>query len=425
MQPEKDLLYTDNAVARKLDNGMTVTLERLPYLHSATAGVWVKTGSANEQPDQAGISHFLEHLFFKGTKTRTARQIMEPIESKGGHLNAFTSREYTCLYIKTLDKHLAAGIEVLADVIKNSTFCDLDKERNVVLEEIASIEDVPEDYAHDLLSARLWPNHPLGWPVSGRVESVANITIKDVQSYYKAWYRPRNMYFSIAGNFDESAVLEQVDREFGGLPPSPSHKHSGPPEFAPGIEIVERDIAQNHLCMAFPGPTVSDERRYVYDILSSALGGGSTSRLFERIREEEGLAYSIYSFHSCFFTAGMFGIYAAVAPENFDRTLGLIFEEIGKFRAKPIPETELENNREHLKGSMLMSLESTFNRMSRMAKSMIYYKRLLGLSEIIGALDAVTVDDLHQVAVEIFRPERCTMLVLGPKPATPLEGIPL
>lgn len=425
MQPEKDLLYTDNAVARKLDNGMTVTFERLPYLHSATAGVWVKTGSANEQPEQAGVSHFLEHLFFKGTKTRTARQIMEPIESRGGHLNAFTSREYTCLYVKTLDKHLATAVEVLADVIKNSTFCDLEKERNVVLEEIASIEDVPEDYTHDLISERLWPDHPLGGPVSGREETVSALALQDVQNYYKAWYRPRNMYFSIAGNFDENAVLEQVDREFGGLPPSTSHKHSGPPTFSAGIEVVERDIAQNHICMAFPGPTVSDERRYVYDILSSAIGGGTTSRLFQRIREDEGLAYSIYSFHSCFFTAGMFGVYAAVAPEHLDQTLDLIFEEVRKFRGQPISETELENNREHLKGSMLMSLESTFNRMSRMAKSMLYYKRLLGISEIIRSLDAVTTADLHQVAGEIFQPERCTMLILGPSPAKPIEHIQL
>ncbi len=425
MSQEKDALYSDNAVARKIDNGMSVTLERLPYLHSATAGVWIKSGSANETEGQAGISHFLEHLFFKGTKTRTARQIMEPIESRGGHLNAFTSREYTCVYVKTLDKHIATGIEILADVIKNSTFCDLEKERNVVLEEIASIEDVPEDHAHDLLSRRMWPDHPLGQSVSGYEETVARLALQDVQKYYRAWYRPRGMYFSIAGNYDEKAVLDQVDSEFGGLAPSSSLKRGGAPTFNPGIERVERDIAQNHICLGFPGPTVSDPKRYVYDILSSALGGGSTSRLFERIREDEGLAYSIYSFHSCFFAAGMFGIYAAVAPENFDKTIALIFEEVRKFRDKPITKEELESNREHLKGSMLMSLESTFNRMSRMAKSMLYYKRLLGIHEVIEALDAVTVDDVTAAARDMFQPGQCVMVVLGPVNGTPIESIPL
>jgi predicted Zn-dependent peptidase len=425
LEQGKDNGYTDNAVARKLDNGMSVTFERLPYLHSATAGIWVRSGSANETAEQSGVSHFLEHLFFKGTKTRTTRQIMEPIESKGGHLNAFTSREYTCVYVRTLDKHISTGIEILADVIKNSTFSDLEKERNVVLEEIASIEDVPEDYVHDLLSRHMWPGHSLGRPVSGSQETVSKLELKDVQNYFKEWYRPRAMYFSVAGNFDENAVLDQVYGEFGGLQPSPSMKRGGAPEFKSGMEVFERDIAQNHVCLGFPGSTVLDPRRYVYDILSSALGGGSTSRLFERIREKEGLAYSIYSFHSCFFSTGMLGVYAAVAPESFANAADMTFEEIRKLRDQPMTEAELELNREHLKGSMLMSLENTFNRMSRMAKSMIYYKRLLGIHEVIQALDAVTVDDLHQVAQETFLPDRCAMVVLGPASAAPVREIPL
>lgn len=425
MGQEKSASYTDNAVARKLDNGMTVTLERLPYLHSATAGIWIQTGSANERAEQGGISHFLEHLFFKGTKTRSARQIMEPIESRGGHLNAFTSREYTCIYVKTLDKHVAEGIEILADIVKNSTFADLDKERNVVLEEIASIEDVPEDFAHDLLMRHLWPTHALGRSVLGDEDTIGSINLQQVLDYYKAWYRPRGMYFSIAGNFDEDAVLDQVRNEFGCLPPSSSVKPDEPPTYGTGIHKVERDIAQDHVCLGFPGPTVSDPRRYTYDVLSSALGGATTSRLFQRIREDEGLAYSIYSFHSCYFMAGVLGVYAAVAPESFKKTADLTFEEIRKFRDNPIPEEEIDRNREHLKGSMLMSLESTFNRMSRMAKSMIYYQRLLSIQEIINGLDAVTREDVNQVACETFTPENCTAVVLGPEDGITLEDIAL
>ena len=231
--------------------------------------------------------------------------------------------------------------------------------------------------------------------------------------------------FLRGGNFDENAVLDQVYGEFGGLQPSPSMKRGGAPEFKSGMEVFQRDIAQNHVCLGFPGSTVLDPRRYVYDILSSALGGGSTSRLFERIREKEGLAYSIYSFHSCFFSTGMLGVYAAVAPESFANAADMTFEEIRKLRDQPMTDAELELNREHLKGSMLMSLENTFNRMSRMAKSMIYYKRLLGIHEVIQALDAVTVDDLHQVALETFLPDRCAVVVLGPASAAPVREIPL
>lgn len=414
MDHEKGTSYSDEAVARNLPNGIALTFERLPYLRSATVGVWTKTGSANEEKHQAGISHFLEHLMFKGTESRTTRQLVEPIESKGGHLNAFTSREYTCLYARTLDEHISTAIEILADIIKNSTFADLDKERNVVLEEIASIEDVPEDHVHEIVARRLWPNHPLGRSVSGYQGTVSKFTHEDMRTYYRAWYRPQNICLSIAGNFDENAVIEQICREFEGMQPQPTRERCGPPELGHGIEIVERDIAQNHFCLAFPGPTVSDQQRYAFSVLSSALGGGATSRLFQRIREDEGLAYAIYSFHSSYFTSGMFGVYAAVAPEKLEQTLGLVFEEIRKFRDEPISREELESNREHLKGSMLMALESTSSRMSRMAKSMMYYNRLQSIQEIIDQLDAVTVDDINAVAQDIFRPERCALVSLGP-----------
>lgn len=417
--------YSDNAAARVLPNGLTVTFEYLPYVHSATAGLWIKTGSANESQDIAGISHFLEHLFFKGTPTRTARQIIEPIESRGGHLNAFTSREYTCVYVKMLDKHIATGIEILADVIKNSTFAEMEKERNVILEEIASLEDVPEDYVHELLAARMWPNHPLGRSVSGYADTVAAIAVDHIRRYYADWYQPANMVFSIAGNFDIDAVMDQVEREFGGIAARPLLPRSGPPSFAGGIEITDRDIGQNHFCFGFPGPTVAEDLRYTYDVLWCALGGGSTSRLFQRIREDEGLAYSIYTFHSAYFTSGMFGVYAAVAPENFAKTVELSFEEIRTFRDQPIPPEELEANREHLKGSMLMSLEGTFNRMQRMAKSMMYHGRIVPLDEVVATLDTVSVEDVAALSQDIFRPEKCTVVVIGPAEHAPISEIAL
>ena len=418
-------VYRDDAVARKLDNGLTITMERLPHLHSASAGIWIKTGSANETEKQAGVSHFLEHLFFKGTKTRKARELVEAIESKGGHINAFTSREYTCIHVKTLDTQVATGIEILADIAKNSTFCDLEKERNVVLEEIASTEDVPEDHIHDLLARRLWPDHPLGLPVAGRFETISQMNLDDVRKYYDRWYRPRNMYFSIAGNFDEGAVLDQICNEFGGLRPSRAVKRSGPKHCGNGFEVVERDIAQNHICLGFPGPTVSDPRRYTCDVLGNALGGSSTSRLFNRIREEEGLAYAIYSYHASYAFSGMLAVYAAVAPENLAKTLELAFGEIRRFRDESCDLDEILRTREHLKGNWLMALENTFNRMARMAKSMMFFKRLIGIREVVDAVDGVSVADVHELAQDIFRPETCAAVVLGPSTGQAIEDIGL
>ena len=404
----------ENVVVRKLDNGLTVTLEQLPHLRSATAGVWIRTGSANERKAQCGVSHFLEHLFFRGTKSRTARQITEDVESRGGHLNAFTGREYTCIYAKTLDDHIATAIEVLADVLKNSTFKDLAKERNVILEEIASVEDIPEDYAYDLLSEQMWPNHALGRPISGYHDTVSNLTADTIRAYYDGWYRPRNIFFSVAGNFDERAVLDQICAELGDLTPRRPRKNPKGPEFRGGVVDAERPITQSHLYMGFPGPSVTDPERYSYDVLCSALGGGSTSRLFQRIREDEGLAYAIYSSHSAYLNAGAFSVYAAVAAENLRKTATCCFEEIRRFREEPMTQQELDITREHMKGGMLMALEGTFTRMSRMARSMMFHKRYVSVAEVVAALDAITVDDIQKAAADLFHPERCAMVVLGP-----------
>jgi len=404
----------DTAIVQTLANGLTVTIERLPHLRSAAAGVWVKTGSANESASQAGISHFLEHLFFKGTETRSARDLVEAVERQGGQLNAFTSRDHTCVYVKTLDTHVTVGIDILADIIKHSLFRDLEKERNVVLEEIASIEDVPEDHVHERLAGRVWPNHPLGRPISGSLASVTALQLEDIRAYYESWYRPQNLYFSIAGNFDEDAVLEQVNAAFGDLPAGASASPNGPPEFGAGVETIERDIAQSHLCLGFPGPAVDDPRRYAYDVLCSALGGGSMSRLFERIREDEGLAYAIYSFHATHLTSGILGVYAAVAPQNCRKTLELIFDELRNFRDEPMGEDELAINREQLKGGMLMALEHTFVRMSRLAKSMMYFDRIVPIEEVVQKVDAVTAADVQALAQSIFTRADCALVALGP-----------
>jgi predicted Zn-dependent peptidase len=415
----------DTSSIHKLDNGLTVMLETLPYLRTASAGVWIATGSANERPEFAGVSHFLEHLFFKGTSKRTARQLMEAIESKGGHLNAFTSRDYTCLYAKMLGEHVGTGIEILGDIVKDSQFFDFEKERNVILEEIASMDDVPEDHVHDLLTRNLWPDHPLGTPIAGSKETMTAMSVDDVRAYFQHRYRPENLVVSVAGCFDEAAVLAQIQEVFSPLPAGAVSQPDGAPTFTPGVQQIESDISQDHLCFAFPGPGIHDERRYVYNMLSNALGGGPTSRLFETIREQEGLAYSIYAHHASYWHTGMMGVYAAIAPENLKKTYELSFAEIRKLREGPLPQQELELNREQLKGSVLMTLESTFNRMTRMAKSYMYHRRILPVDEIIAGIESVTAEQIQKLAQDRYTPDQCALVVLGPTNGPPLEAVPL
>lgn len=416
--------YTQAVDVRRLPNGMTVSMERLPHVRSISAGVWIRTGSADETPRESGISHLLEHLFFKGTATRTARQLVEAIESKGGQFNAFTSREFTCVYVKTLDTYTATGIEILADVIRHSQFYDLEKERNVILEEIASNEDVPEDYVHDILAERFWPGHPLGRPIAGTEETVSVLGLADVRAFYERWYRPENILFSIAGNFDPDLVYAQIAQAFDGMPDGPLPDRVTAPAASPGVHRVERDIAQTHVCFCFPSVPVAEDRRYVGEVLSSALGGGSTSRLFEKIREEQGLAYSVYSFHSVYSVSGAMGVYAAVAPENLDQTLEIAFEEIRDLRDRPMTEYETALNRDQLKGGFLMGLESTSTRMARMAKSLLYHGRVIPVDEVVNAIDTVTPEDVHTFAAEQFRPDRCALVLLGPAGAE-VGAIPL
>lgn len=413
-----EAVYTPlHPTVRTLDNGLRIVSEYLPYVHSASVGVWIRTGSGNEDAPQAGISHFLEHLLFKGTETRTARELMDAIESRGGQLNAFTTREFTCVYAKVLDEHVPKALEILSDIIRHSTFCDLDKERSVILEEIASGNDVPEERVHDLLTESAWPGHALGRPIAGYEETVGATGLADVRAYRDQWYTPENMIVAIVGRFDEEAFVHQVEEALGDLPNPPLPPAPPRPEFAAGQSLEEREIAQDHLLWCFPSVPVTDADRYVYDVLSSALGGGSTSRLFERIREQEGLAYAVYAFNSMYVPAGLLGFYAAVAAENLDRTLALCGEELRKLKDAPLPEDEMASNREQLKGGLMLALESTFNRMTRMVRSLFSYGRIVPVDEILEAVDAVTAEDVQRIAGEVFTQENSRLAVLGPVPA--------
>jgi predicted Zn-dependent peptidase len=410
---QNDAMMQLHPTVHTLSNGMRVVLESLPYVHSASAGIWIKTGSANEAKDVAGISHFLEHLFFKGTTNRSARDLMEAIESKGGHINAFTSREYTCLYVKTLDQHLHTGLEVLADIIKNSTYADLEKERNVILEEIAAGIDTPDDYIHDLLAEKFWPDHAIGRPIAGWHDTVSNTGLEQVRTYKEQWYQPENMVIAIVGNVDEAVVLRQLEDEFAALPKKAVPPPLESPKHGAGLALEPREISQNHLSMAFPGTHITNPERYRYDMVNSILGGGMTSRLFESIREEAGLAYSIYSYNSAHERTGMFGMYAAIAPENLQQTVDLIAKELKTLQDTPVSDAEMDSNREQLKGGLLLALENTFNRMARMARSILYFDRILPVDEIIAGVDVVSKEDIQELAQQTFTESQCALAVLG------------
>lgn len=408
-----------------LDNGMRVVFESLPHLHSASLGVWIKTGSANESAEENGAAHFLEHLFFKGTSTRTTHEIMDAIEGRGGYFNAFTSRGYTCLYVRILSRHVSVAIEILADLIRNSQFNEMDKERGVILEEIASNEDVPDDLVHDVLSEFHWPDHPLGRPVAGTEETVGAMSRDQIDAFYKTWYTPENMVFAVSGNINEDEVVEQLESCFGDMPAQTTPDRRTAPTFHDGIKIVERNISQAHVTLAFPGPPLGAANRFVCDVTSSLLGGASTSRLFERIREDEGLAYAIQTFHAFYHHAGVIGVYAAVAPENYARTLELTFEEIRKLRDDGATDDEVEKNKEQLKGHVLMSLESTYARMTRMAKSLLYYDRIIAVDELIGLIDDVTPAHVQEFARQTFTEKQCAMVVLGKTDGRSVERLAL
>jgi predicted Zn-dependent peptidase len=406
---------TESVQVHYLPNGVPVVIEHLPYLHGATAGVWFRTGSLNEAEEENGLAHFIEHLFFKGTTNRSFHQIAVDIEGRGGQINAFTSHEYTCIYVRMMSEHIPFGLEVLADIVKNPLFAEeeIEKERNVVLEEIAAIEDSPDDYVFELLHEFHWEDHPLGRPISGTEDSVSRFTRQEIVDFYRRWYQPGNMLISVVGNVDTAAVLEKVTEEFAALPSNTHALDIPPPQFRSGTKAFPRDINQAHIALAFPAPTVTDPKRYVCDLASTILGGGTTSWLFHRIREELGLAYSVFTFHSFHKLSGVVGVYAAVAPEAVERTFEEIYQQLRKLRDEGVSQSELEMNREQLKGNLLLALESSSHRMSRYARSLIFHNRIVSVTEILERIHTVSREEVQQFAQETFTPDKCAAVVHG------------
>ncbi len=393
-------------------NGVRIVLEQIPTVRSVAIGIWIGTGSRNETEQNNGISHFLEHMFFKGTKTRTAREIAEAFDSIGGQVNAFTSKEYTCYYAKVLDEHASFALEMLADMFFHSTFVDeeLQKERNVVLEEIRMYEDTPDDIVHDLLSKACYANHPLGYPILGTEETLRTFTSDSLRGYMADYYTPDRVVISIAGNVDESFV-QQVESYFGSFTAKQKATESPAPLFQPQKLVRQKDTEQAHLCIGFNGLPVGHPDIYTLIILNNILGGSMSSRLFQEVREQRGLAYSVFSYHSSYQDSGLLAIYAGTGNNQLDLLFETIQETIDALKEDGITEKELKNSKEQMKGSLMLGLESTNSRMSRNGKNELLLGRHRSLDEIIEEINSVTVEKVNELARCIFNEDSALALI--------------
>lgn len=400
-------------------DGLVVLSERIPGLHSISAGVWVRSGSVNEEPAEMGISHLLEHMVFKGTRRRTAREIALSIERVGGVLDAYTTREHTSFQARVLDEFGDLALDVLSDLVLSPLLRDedLDLEREVVIEEIATVEDTPDDLVFDLHSAHLWAGHPYGFSVLGTRDTVGSLTAGALQRRHSAYYGRDNIVVAGVGDVDHAWFVDRIAGAFGDAGRGTADGRlstAGVPE--PGRMAVARDGAQTHIVLGTRTFEHADPRRYAFVLLSSALGGGMSSRLFQRIREELGLAYSVYTFQSFYRAGGVAGVYAGTRPESADRAVAEVEAELALVAAEGLTAEELADAKGQVKGQIVLSLESPMTRLHRLAGTELFEEPFSTIEQVIERVDAVTLDEVAALAAEYFAPDRQCVTRLGPAP---------
>ena len=405
-------------VLSELDSGERVVTERVPSVRSVALGFWIGAGSRDEPESKAGLTHFIEHLLFKGTDSYTAQEIAEVFDALGGELNAATSREHTVVYARVPDNHLETALDVMADMVFAPRFADLDSEREVVLEEIAMVEDTPQDLVHDLLAEAIFAGHPLGRAVIGRADVISSVSRRAVAGYHRAAYVAGNIVFAAAGSLEHERMLALLQRAALKRPDRPpSRVRVRPPlvkEPAPSLRFQRKDTEQYHLCLGAPGIARTDRRRFAASLLDAILGGSASSRLFQEIREKRGMAYSVYSFGSQYTDTGQIGIYVGTREENLAACVEIAAAEIADLAGGSVRPSELERAKENLKGRIMLSMESTSNRMSRLGKSLITDTELLSLERIIAEIDAVEADAVADLAAVLLAPERISAAGIGP-----------
>lgn len=399
-----------------LENGIRVITETVNHVQFMSMGFWVGVGSRYESEKQWGITHFIEHMLFKGTEKRTADQISGAVDAVGGQLNAFTSKENTCYYIKTLTEDFHLAVDVLSDMFLNSRFDneEIAKEREVIIEEIKMYEDTPDDQVHDLMSANLWPDHPLGRAILGTEESIAVFDHDMLKDYMKQYYTGSNIVVSVVGNISHNQVVEAIREVLGGIPKGEVNQYRIADRAKPGVNCYYKEIAQSQICVAMPGVAKEDDRLFPLSILNTYLGGGMSSRLVKKIREEEGLAYSVYSYNGSYTDTGAFVISVGTRPENCQRVIDIILEELDDVRQNGITKDELDKSFSQLKGSLYMGLETVNSRMNKLGRSMLIYDRVITPEENVDELSKVTLEDVKSLAGDMFRRENLQITVLGP-----------
>ncbi len=407
-----------NWTLSELDSGERVISERLDHVRSAAVGYWIGAGSRDEDAAEAGVSHFIEHLLFKGTAQYSALEIAEIFDGLGGELNAATSREHTLVYARVPDHHLEVAMDVMGDMVFAPAFDELDSEREVVLEEIAMYDDAPQELVHDLIAEAIFGDHPLGRPVIGTAEVISSIPRESIARYHDTLYTPANIVVAAAGNIDHERVVELVGRALERRQDATEAPVNLRPPLVqpppPRLRFLRKDTEQYHVCLGAPGISRSDRRRFAVSLLDAILGGSASSRLFQEIREKRGMAYSVYSFVSQYTDTGQIGIYLGTREENLAEALAIAAEQIADVAAGNLPARELERAKENLKGRILLSMESTSTRMNRLGKSLITDSELLSLDRIVAEIDAVETESVCDLAAALLAAERLSAACIGP-----------
>ncbi len=390
-------------------------METISTARSVSMGVWIRTGTRDETPAQNGISHFLEHMFFKGTSTHTARQLAEVFDGIGGQVNAFTTKEYTCFHARVLDEHAVLALSTLADMMFDSLLDEkeLEREKRVILEEIKMYEDNPEELVHDLIVEHVYPDHPLGANILGTEQSLSGIDRAMLQDYVEHRYTPREWVISLSGRLDPDGMMTELERLFGSFRRSPLDLLDKAPVFAVGERYEARPVEQVHVCLATPGYAYDDERTYALALLNNILGASSSSRLFQEIREERGLAYNVFSYHNAYRDCGLLSLYFGSSPGQAQTVLDVLLETVRGLVAKGVTDAELHKAKNQVKGSLILSMESTSSRMSRIGKNLLLLGRQVEWDETIGLIERVSASDVRKVAQELFSGP-LSMLAIGP-----------
>ena len=384
-------------------------------VRSVSIGVWLARGSRHESAEQSGIAHFVEHMLFKGTASRSAEDIAQAIDSIGGQLDAFTAKEYASYYIKVLDEHLPRALDVLSDIVLNPAFSpdDVEREKKVILEEIKMVEDTPDDLVHEIFTQGFWEDHPLGRPILGTPETVESFTSDSLRAYFRDAYAPRNLIVSAVGNLEHDHVRRLIEERFGHLVASSVATTEVPPLVVPKVLIRQKELEQSHVCLGTSGYQQDHENRYASYVMNTLLGGSMSSRLFQNVREKRGLAYAVFSGMSAYRDAGSFTIYAGCANEAVSEVVDLVVDEMRGVKRALVPDAELQRAKDHLKGSLMLSLENTASRMSHIARQEIYFDRQVSLDETLQGVERVTAEDVQQVATDMFQNGSMSATVLG------------